>query len=31
MSDSLKDRDDWKDSSGSQKKVALDKLFNEIV
>ncbi|NCU73351.1 MAG: histidine--tRNA ligase, partial [Candidatus Fonsibacter ubiquis] len=31
MSDSLKDRDDWKDSSGSQKTVALDKLLNEIV
>ncbi|NCU53471.1 MAG: histidine--tRNA ligase, partial [Candidatus Fonsibacter lacus] len=30
MSDSLKDRDDWKESSGSQKTVALDQLLNEI-
>jgi histidyl-tRNA synthetase len=30
MSVSLKDRDDWKESSGSQKTVALDQLLNEI-
>ena len=30
MSNSLKDRDDWKESSGSQKTVALDQLLNEI-
>ena len=30
MSDSLKDRDDWKESSESQKTVALDQLLNEI-
>jgi histidyl-tRNA synthetase len=30
MSISLKDRDDWKESSGSQKTVALDQLLNEI-
>ena len=31
MSDSLKNRNDWKDSSRSQKTVALDKLLNEII
>jgi histidyl-tRNA synthetase len=31
MSDSLKDRNDWKDSSGSQKIVTLDKLLDEII
>ena len=31
MSDSLKDRNDWKDSSGSQKTVTLDKLLDEII
>ena len=30
MSNSLKDRDDWKESSGSQKTVAFDQLLNEI-
>ena len=30
MSNSLKDRNDWKESSGSQKTVALDQLLNEI-
>jgi histidyl-tRNA synthetase len=31
MSDSFKDRVDWKNFSGSQKTVAFDKLLNEIV